>query len=458
MLPAGRGTAEQGRDVSRQAVVVIVGRPNVGKSTLFNRLTRSRRALVHDLPGVTRDRIVADAPRPGGGAVTLVDTGGLLLDDQEGYLPFIRAQAETAMRGADAILFVLDGAAGPIPEDREIASFLRALKVPVVPVANRSDRAEVELQAPELFALGLGEPVVISAEHGRGIAELWEALEPHLGEATAEPEPTEVDRDVIQVAIIGRPNVGKSSLLNRLLGQPRTLVSEVPGTTRDAVDVMLERDGQRYLLVDTAGIRRKGKTDRGPEVLSVVMARRYLERAAICLVLVDAVEGITKQDAHVAGYAWEAGRALAIVVNKWDLVSEREKERRRLEDLLDQHLKFARSAPLLFLSALTGQGVQRLFPLLGQLHASFRRRVATGELNRVLRDAWQRQPPPVAGKREAKLFYALQVQHGPPAFVLYTNFGTGVHFSYLRFLENTLRDAFDLAGVPIRVMIRGRKH
>jgi GTPase len=439
-------------------VVVIVGRPNVGKSTLFNRLTRSRRALVHDLPGLTRDRIVADAPWPGGGVVTLVDTGGLLLDDEEGYIPFIRAQAKTAMAGADAILLVLDGAAGPIPEDRDIAALVRSLAVPVVPVVNKSDRAEVELQAAEFFNLGLGEPVVISAEHGMGIAELWEALEPHLQAETAEAEAPEADESTIETAIIGRPNVGKSSLLNRLVGQPRTLVSEVPGTTRDAVDVVLERDGQRYLFVDTAGIRRKGRTDRGPEVLSVVMARRYLERADICLILVDAGEGVTSQDAHVAGYAWEAGRALGIVVNKWDLVANRAQARRDFEDQVEQRLKFAQSAPLAFVSALTGQGVHRLFPLLGSLHAAFRRRVATADLNRVLHEAWARHPPSVAGKKEPKLFYALQVQDGPPVFVLYTNFATGVHFSHLRFLENTLRDAFDFAGVPIRVIIRGRKH
>jgi len=438
-------------------VVVIVGRPNVGKSTLFNRLTRSRRALVHDLPGVTRDRIVSEAVGPGGRSITLVDTGGLLLEDQDGFIPLIRAQAEAALEGAAAVLLLLDGASGLLPEDREIAGFLRPLGVPVVPVVNKTDRKLVEHQAAEFFVLGLGEPVAISAEHGMGIAELWEALEGHLGEATEAEEGEDSEAGAVRVAIIGRPNVGKSSLLNRLVGLPRALVSEIPGTTRDAVDVLVERDDRSYVFVDTAGIRRKGRTDRGPEVLSVVMARRQLERADVCLILIDAVEGVTRQDAHVAGYAWDAGRALVVVVNKWDLVADRASARAAFEEQVAQQLKFARSAPVAFLSALTGQGVDRLYPLLDTVHQAFGLDAATSELNRVLHDAWRRQPPAVSGKREPKLFYAIQVRRGPPGFVLFTNFSTGLHFSYVRYLENTLREAFGLAGVPIRVMIRGRK-
>ena len=443
--------------MSRAPVVVIVGRPNVGKSTLFNRLTKSRRALVHDLPGVTRDRIIAEAVGPGGRAITLVDTGGLLLEDQDGYIPLIRAQAETALQGAAAVLLLLDGASGLLPEDREIAGFLRPLGVPVVPVVNKTDRKLVEHQAAEFFALGLGEPVAVSAEHGMGIAELWEALEGHLGEAPEADAEEETKPSAVRVAIIGRPNVGKSSLLNRLVGLPRALVSEIPGTTRDAVDVLVERDDRRYVFVDTAGIRRKGRTDRGPEVLSVVMARRAIERADVCLVMIDAVEGVTRQDAHVAGYAWDAGRALLVLVNKWDLVTDRKAARAALEHQVNQHMKFARTAPVLFLSALTGQGVNALYPLLDSVSRAYGLEVATSELNRVLHGAWQRQPPPVAGKREPKLFYAIQVRHGPPIFVLHTNFSTGLHFSYTRHLENTLREALGLAGVPIRVMIRGRK-
>jgi GTP-binding protein len=428
--------------VSRQPVVVIVGRPNVGKSTLFNRLTRSRRALVHGVPGVTRDRIVGEGDGPDDRKVTVVDTGGLILEEEEGYLPLIRSQAEVAIRDGDVILLLLDGESGPVPEDREIADYLRALGVPVVPVVNKGDRAGVDLTAQEFFGLGLGEPVVISAEHGTGLDGLWEAAAPHLADAWPddEEERTAVDGD-IHVAIIGRPNVGKSSLLNRLVGVSRVLVSEVPGTTRDAVDVVMERDGVGYRFVDTAGIRRKGKTDRGPEVLSVVMARRHLERADLCLVLVEAADGITRQDAHVGGYAWEAGRAVALVINKWDLVSDRSSARDRIEDQVVRHLKFMQHAPSIYLSAKTGLGVMR---------------VATSDLNRILHQAWNRRPPAAPGRKLPKLYYCSQAGSAPPRFVLFTNLSRDPHFSYIRYLENILRKTLGLEGVPIRVMIRGR--
>ncbi len=442
--------------MSGRPVVVVVGRPNVGKSTLFNRLTGSRRALVHDLPGVTRDRIVGDAERPGGGLVTLVDTGGLLMTDEDRFVPLIRSQAQAAVEAADLVLFLVDGAAGPLPEDREIADWIRQAGPPVVVVANKSDRRDVDLQAQEFFALGLGDPVPVSAEHGEGLDALWDAIETHLPEA-AEEAGHAPRQGEISVAVIGRPNVGKSSLVNRLLGEARVLVSEVPGTTRDSVDVLLEKDGTRLRLVDTAGIRRKGRTDRGPEVLSVVMARRSLERADLCLVVVDCEEGITRQDAHVAGYAWEAGRAICLVCNKWDLVVDREAARAGLLHQVETQMKFVRHAPIAFLSALTGRGVQRLFPAVRQLAERYRVRMATTDLNQLMHDAWSRRPPPVTDRRAPKLYYAVQVHYGPPRFVLFTNMTRTPHFSYLRYLENVLRDALHLEGVPIQVMIRGRK-
>ncbi|MFV2072877.1 MAG: ribosome biogenesis GTPase Der [Thermoanaerobaculales bacterium] len=441
-----------------QPIVVVVGRPNVGKSTLFNRLTGSRRALVHDLPGVTRDRIVGEADRPLGGRATIVDTGGLLLEDEDRFVPLVRGQAEVAIRNADAVVFLLDGDAGPIPEDLEIADYLRGLGVPVVPVVNKADRKGVELQAHEFHSLGLGQPVAISAEHGTGIGLLWDALAPYLPADEEEENSDErQNADEVHVAVIGRPNVGKSSLINRLVGDERLLVTEVPGTTRDAVDVIFEREGTRYRFVDTAGIRRKGRTDRGPEVLSVVMARRHLERADLCLLLVDAEEGITRQDAHVGGYAWEAGRAVVLVVNKWDLVADKAEGRQRVEDQAAQQLKFMRHAPQVFLSALNGKGAHRLFPAMKHLHESHFLRVTASELNRVVRDAWDQNPPPIAGKRAPRLYYCSQVHRAPPHFIFFTNLPRSPHFSYMRYLENTLRNAFGLAGVPIRVMIRGRK-
>ncbi len=442
-----------------QPVVVIVGRPNVGKSTLFNRLTGSRRALVHDLPGVTRDRIVGSARAPDGASVTFVDTGGLLLADEDHFVPLIRSQAEDAIRTADAVVFLVDGRAGPLPEDHDLARYLRSLGVPIVLAVNKADVRDAALGAQEFYSLGLGEPVLISAEHGEGMAELWEALEPHLEGAGAGPEEVEEDGGTpgeVRIALIGRPNVGKSSLLNRLIGVPRVLVSEIPGTTRDAVDVLLERDGRRYRFVDTAGIRRVGKTERGPEVLSVVMARRAIKRAHVCLVLVDAAEGVTRQDAHVAGYAWEAGRAVGVLVNKWDLAEDRPRWRERLTDQLAQQMKFVRHAPVLFISALTGAGVQRVLAVAGELYRGYRLSVSTAEINDLLREAWRANPPSAGGGREAKLYYATQVKTGPPSFVLFTNLRTGIHFSYRRYLENVLRERFDLAGVPVKVIIKGR--
>jgi len=445
--------------MARVPVIVIVGRPNVGKSTLFNRLTSSRKALVHDLPGVTRDRIAGEARVPGGGRVMIIDTGGLLMEEEEGFIPLIRRQAEVAMAGADVVLFLLDGATGPLPEDRELAKMLRAREIPVVPVVNKADRLGVDLGSGEFFSLGLGEPVLISAEHGTGLSELWEAVETWTkveGEEDEEDSGENGARE-LRVAIIGRPNVGKSSILNRIVGEERVLVSEVPGTTRDAVDVVIERGERRFRFVDTAGIRRKGKTDRGPEVLSVVMARRAIERAHLCLVVVDAERGITRRDAHVAGYAWEARRGVVLVVNKWDLASDRARWRERLEDEAARHLKFMRHAAVLYVSAATGSGISKILPSLVELGEAFNLDVNTSELNEVLRRAWSQSPPPAGGKREAKLYYATQVGHRPPAFALFTNLAGEAHFSYVRHLENVLRERYRLAGVPIKVMIRGRK-
>ena len=432
--------------------VAIVGRPNVGKSTLFNRLARTRRAITHDLAGMTRDRVAADAPRPAGGVVLLVDTGGFEPDSEALIPAMVREQALTAISDAAAVVLLVDGSQGLLPADSEIASELHRTGRPVVVAVNKDDRRDAAHGDTD-FA-GLGFPIVtISAEHGRGIGDLWDELEKVLPPPLENEEP---ERAELSVAIVGRPNVGKSSLLNRLLGEERVLVSEIPGTTRDSVDTLLAFGRRTVRLIDTAGIRRKGRTDEGPEVLSVLMARRAIERAEVCLVLLDAFEGLTAQDTHVAGYVNEAGRGVVVVVNKADLVAGEEKEaRKRLKEQILQRLKFLKDTPTVFVSALTGAGVPHLLPAAIEVGEAFRLRVGTGELNRVLRAAWERQPPP-AGKRPPRLYYATQTGNAPPRFVLFVS-GTGkLHFSYLRYLENAVREAFPLAGTPIRFRIQGK--
>ncbi len=434
------------------ATIAIVGRPNVGKSTLFNRLTRSRRALTHDLPGVTRDRVAGEAQRPDGRRVVVVDTGGFEVASDALIPRLVREQVLVAVANADVVVFVVDAAAGATAADAEIAALLRRSGRPVVVAANKADRRDGALGSGEFAAWGF--PVVsLSAEHGTGVGELWEQLDallPVADEEEVTPSPE------LSVAIVGRPNVGKSSLLNRLLGDERVLVSEIPGTTRDAVDELLVVDGRTIRLVDTAGIRRRGRTDRGPEVLSVVKARRAVERAQVCVVVVDAGQGITAQDAHVAGLVLEAGRAAVVAVNKADLLRGQGVEaRRELALRVVEKLKFLKGTPVLFTSALTGTGVAPLLSAVLEVGQRFASRLSTGELNRVLRTAWERRPPP-GGKRPPRLYYATQTGSAPPRLTLFVSGKGELHFSYVRYLENAVRDAFPLDGVPIRFIMRGK--
>ncbi len=434
--------------------IAILGRPNVGKSTLFNRLTRARRAITHDLPGVTRDRVAADALRPAGGTVVVVDTGGFEPNAAAPMPAMVRGQALTAVEGADAVILVVDGAQGVTPVDREIAQQLHRADRPAVVAANKDDRRDAAFAVADFAALGF--PVVaISAEHGTGIATLWEELEALLPPPDAEAPPA--GEPELAVAIVGRPNVGKSSLLNRILGEERVLVSELPGTTRDAVDTLVTCAGRAVRLIDTAGIRRKGRTDRGPEVLSVVMARRAIERAQVCLLVVDAGEGMTAQDTHVAGLVAGAGRGVAVVVNKSDLLASGGRgARESLRQRVLERLKFLKDTPLLFVSATSGLGVPHVLPAALTVGDAFCQRLGTGELNRVLRAAWERQPPP-GGRRPTRLFYATQTGSAPPRLALFVSGAGSLHFSYLRYLENSLREAFPLAGVPIRFNMRGKR-
>lgn len=427
--------------------VALVGRPNVGKSTLFNRLTGKKKALTHDLPGVTRDRVVGEGKRPSAGLVWFVDTGGFDAESRATIPALVRRQALLAITESHTILLVVDGVEGLLPADRELAAMLRRSGKPVLVVVNKSDCRQARFSLGEFQALGFP-AVAVSAEHGQGMDELWQQLEAML----PPPSPVALTPPTLAVAIVGRPNVGKSSLLNRLLGEERVLVSEVPGTTRDTVDTVLNFQGRPILLVDTAGIRRKGKTEKGVEVLSVVMARKAIERAHVCLLVVDGAEGVTSQDASVAGLVQKASRAVLVVVNKADLLS-REQKRALFQDV-GVKLKFLKDTPVLFVSALQGSGVGRVIPEALKLGEYFHRRIGTGELNRVLRAAWQEHPP-AGGRGAAKLYYATQINTGPPVFKLFTNVQQ-LHFSYLRYLENALRRTFPLAGVPIRFIIQGK--
>ena len=433
------------------ATIAIVGRPNVGKSTLFNRLTGARRSLAHNLPGVTRDRVVGEAKRPAGGVVTVVDTGGFEPASDALIPTLIRGQVLVALQDADVIVMVVDAAAGLTPGDQEVAAGVRRTGKPVILAANKSDRRDGELGAGEFTALGFA-LVGISAEHGRGIGDLWDAVEPFL----PPPEEAAAAAPELAVAIVGRPNVGKSSLINRLLGEERVLVSAVPGTTRDAVDTLLDYRGRVIRLVDTAGIRRRGRTETGPEVLSVVMARKAIERADVCVLTIDAGEGIAAQDTHVAGLINDAGRAAVVAINKADLILSGEaRSQAALAEQVVDRLKFLKDTPVVFISAQTGAGVATLLPRVLEAGDAFRIRVSTGELNRVLRAAWERQPPP-GGRRPIRLYYATQTGTGPPRFSLFTSTSDELHFSYQRYLENALRAAFPLAGTPLRFIMRVR--
>ncbi len=434
-------------------LVAIVGRPNVGKSTLFNRLVGRRRSIVTDEPGVTRDRlygVVQDAPRP----FRAVDTGGLVPGAPQPLLAAVERQAARALQEADAVLLVVDARAGLTPLDLEIAGQLRPLAVPVLVVANKVDTASLEPSIHEFQALGLGEPLPVSAEHGRGVQELLEALEAVLP-ASARTEATEDEG--LRVAVVGRPNVGKSSLVNKLAGDERVLVSERPGTTRDAVDVILRKADRTFVLVDTAGLRRPGRVGRGVEGLAVQMAERSVARADIVVLVLDATQGFVSQDAHIAGRASEARRPVVVVVNKWDLVSEREQAAAQWRRTIAARLRWLKEPPLLFVSARTGQRVERILECAAQLHTQACRRVPTAELNRWLRDLHGGDWTSPARARDLRLLYVTQVGVAPPRFVFFCNDPRRVRVSVRRFLENQLRERFKFGPVPLVLSFRARR-
>ncbi|MFZ5899437.1 MAG: ribosome biogenesis GTPase Der [Bacillota bacterium] len=433
-------------------LVAIVGRPNVGKSTLFNRIVGTRAAVVEAEPGVTRDRLYQDVEWSGK-AFTLVDTGGIDTIAEDAIAARVTAQAQRAIAEADLIMFILDGRDGLVPEDIEVANILRRAGKPVIPVVNKIDNFDEPLPVAEFYSLGLGDPVPISAQLGLNLGDLLDDVVARLP-AKAEDRQAE---QAIKVAFIGRPNVGKSSLVNSILGEERVIVSDIPGTTRDAIDTFLERDGRRYVFIDTAGIRRRSKISEPVERYSVMRSQKALERADIAVLVIDAVDGVTAQDKRIAGLAEEAGRGTIIVVNKWDLVQKDSGTMNRYTEAIRRELAFISYAPLVYTSALTGQRVRNILDAVHSVYAEFTRRVRTSDFNRLIQDAFLAAPPPAEKGRKLKCYYATQVSTGPPTFVLFVNdpaLGTN---AYRRYLENQVRCAYGFEGTPLRIIWRRRE-
>ncbi|NLM47007.1 MAG: ribosome biogenesis GTPase Der [Firmicutes bacterium] len=431
-------------------VVAIVGRPNVGKSTMFNRLIQKRVAIEESTPGVTRDRIYGKVEWAGR-EFWLIDTGGLTFGEDV-ISRHIHNQVQLALDEANAILFLVDVRSGPVALDFEIAEMLRRSEKPVLLVVNKAENQDLELAATEFYTLGLGTPYPVSAAHGLRTGDLLDEIIRLLPAGEKLPE----DENILKVAIIGRPNVGKSSLLNKITGMERVIVSDIPGTTRDAVDLLVERDRQKYLFVDTAGIRRRAKVEEAVEYYAVLRSIRAAEDADVVLVLLDAAEGITEQDKRVAGIAHEAGRGIIIVVNKWDKVEKDDKTMDVYREKIRKELAYLSYAPIVFISALTGQRVHRLYELIDYVASQHALRIKTSRLNELLADAMAVVPPPTQKGRQLKIYYLTQTKVKPPTFALFVNEPELAHFSYLRYLENKLRETYGFEGTPIRIVVRKR--
>ncbi len=431
-----------------RGVVAVVGRPNVGKSTIFNRIVGERVSIVEDTPGVTRDRIYGKA-----NWLTqdfrVIDTGGIQLEDQP-FQKEIQAQVEIALEEADTILFIVNGRDGVTADDEFIAGMLRRAGKPVILAVNKIDDITLQANIYEFYALGLGDPIAISGAHGIGIGDVMDAL------IASFPQRDDNEQEGIRFTFIGRPNVGKSSLVNAVLNEERVIVSAVEGTTRDAVDTPFERDGKHYVVLDTAGIRKRGKVYENVEKYSVLRAMRAIERSDVVLFVIDGESGIREQDKHVAGYAHEAGKPIIIVYNKWDTVQKDEKTMNRVTEEIRKQFVYLSYAPVIFVSALTRQRVAALLPLIEEVYSYSQLRIATNVLNEVIMDAQLTTPAPTHNGQRLKILYASQVAVAPPTFVLFVNNPELLHFSYQRYIENRLREAFGFDGSPIRIVARSK--
>lgn len=434
-------------------IVAIVGRPNVGKSTLFNIFANSRISIVEDTPGVTRDRLYADTEWLDN-EFMMVDTGGIEIMNTDKIAVSIRQQAQIAIAEADVILFVCDARAGITHEDAEVAKMLRQSKKPIVLAINKADSPKQEMEIFEFYNLGIGEPIPVSAANHLGLGDLLDAVVEKFPETSAYGE--DGNEDEIKVALIGRPNVGKSSIFNTLVGEERSIVSDVAGTTRDAIDTPVIREGQKFLFIDTGGMRRKARIDEPIEKYSIIRSLRAVDRSDVVLMVIDAIDGVTEQDKKIAGYAHEAGKGIVLVVNKWDLYDKDNTSTLRYTENLRRELVFMQYAPVVFVSAMTKQRIHRLPEVIHYVAEQNAMRISTSVLNQVVEDAIAINPPPTEKGQRLKILYATQVKIKPPTFVIFVNEPEIMHFSYQRYLENKLREAFGFEGTPLQMIIRGK--
>jgi GTP-binding protein len=430
-------------------IVAIVGRPNVGKSTIFNRILGERLAIVEDRPGITRDRLYGHAEWLGR-SFSVIDTGGIEIDGDDEIMRSVKAQAELAIQEADVIVFMTDAKAGITPSDSEVAELLYRAQKPVVLAVNKVDNLQRQEDIYEFYSLGIGELVPISGAHGLGIGDLLDAVVRHF----PDKEEVEYGEEVIKVALIGRPNVGKSSLVNAILGEERVIVSSEAGTTRDAIDTPFERDGQQYVIIDTAGMRKRGKIYESTEKYSIMRAMKAIERADVVLVVINGEEGIIEQDKHIAGFAHEAGKAAVFVVNKWDAVEKDDKTMQQFTNKIRDHFLFMSYAPVVFVSAKTKQRLNKLLPVVDRVAENHAQRVQTHLLNDLVSDAVAMNPPPTDKGRRLKISYVTQVSVKPPTIVAFVNDPELMHFTYERYLENRIRAVFGFEGTPIRLFTR----
>ncbi|KGM96090.1 GTP-binding protein Der [Clostridium novyi A str. 4552] len=433
-------------------IVAIVGRPNVGKSTLFNKLAGKRIAIVDDMPGVTRDRIYAEAEWLNNN-FTIIDTGGIEPENDDIIVAQMRRQAQLAIEMADVVLFIVDGKQGLTDADREVAHMLRKANKSIVLAVNKIDRRQLDDNIYEFYNLGLGEPMPISASQGLGLGDLLDEVVGKFPDFNAEEE----EDEYIRIAMIGRPNVGKSSLINRILGEEKHIVSNIPGTTRDAVDSYIETEEGKFVLIDTAGLRRKSKIKEQVERYSAVRTLASIENADVCILMIDATEDIAEQDERIIGYAHEINKAIVVIVNKWDLIEKDDKTMKNFKDKLRTKLSFLPYASFLFISAKTGQRVHKVLGMAKECYNNYCKRIKTGILNDVINKAVLMKEPPVIGTRRLKIYYVTQIGTKPPTFVFFVNNPELLHFSYRRYLENKLRESFDFSGTGIKLEFRERK-